>query len=62
MPQEQGHLAADIVVRLLEGASPDHLTLLTPWSVDLIVNMRIARDMGLTLPFPALDNATRVIK
>jgi putative ABC transport system substrate-binding protein len=61
-PQEQGHLAADIVVRLLEGASPDHLTLLTPRSVDLIVNMRIAREMGLTLPFPVLANSTRVIK
>ena len=61
-PQEQGHLAADIVVRLLEGASPDHLTLLTPRSVDLIINMRIATDMGLTLPFPVLGNATRVIK
>jgi putative ABC transport system substrate-binding protein len=61
-PQEQGHLAADIVVRLLEGASPEHLTLLTPRRVDLIVNMRIAREMGLNLPFPVLGSATRIIK
>jgi len=61
-PQEQGHLAADIVVRLLEGASPEHLTLLTPRRVDLIVNMRSARDMALTLPYPVLGSATRVIK
>jgi putative ABC transport system substrate-binding protein len=61
-PQEQGHLAADIAVRLLEGASPDHLTLLTPQRIDLIVNMRTAREMGLNLPFPVMGNATRVIK
>lgn len=61
-PQEQGHLAAEIVVRLLEGATPEHLSLLTPRRVDLIVNLRTAREMGLTLPFPVLGNATRVIK
>jgi putative ABC transport system substrate-binding protein len=61
-PQEQGHLAADIAVRLLEGATPDHLTLLNPRRIDLVVNMRTAREMGLKLPFQVLGNATRVIK
>jgi len=61
-PQEQGHLAAEIAVRILEGATPDHLSLLSPRHVDLIVNMRIAREMGLTLPFSVLGNATKVIK
>jgi putative ABC transport system substrate-binding protein len=61
-PEEQGYLAAEIVVRILEGAAPEHLSLLTPRHVDLVVNMRIAREMGLTLPFPVLGNATRVIK
>ena len=35
---------------------------LTPRRVDLIVNMRIAREMSLTLPYPVLGSATRVIK
>jgi len=61
-PQEQGHLAAEIAVRLLEGATAEHLSLLTPRRVDLIVNMRVARELGLTLPFTVLGNATRVIK
>jgi putative ABC transport system substrate-binding protein len=61
-PQEQGHLAAEIVVRILEGAAPEHLSLLTPRQIDLIVNMRIAREMGLNLPFPVLGYATRIIK
>ena len=61
-PQEQGHLAAEIVVRILEGADPEHLSLLVPRRVDLIVNMRTAREMGLNLPFTVLGNTTRVIK
>jgi putative ABC transport system substrate-binding protein len=61
-PQEQGHLAAEIAVRILEGANPEHLSLLTPRRVELIVNMRTAREMGINLPFTVLDNATRVLK
>jgi len=61
-PQEQGHLAAEIAVRILEGATPDHLSLLTPRRVDLILNMRVAHEMGINLPFTVLGNATRVIK
>jgi len=61
-PQEQGHLAAEIAVRLLEGAIPERLTMLTPRRVDLIINMKTARELGLTLPFPVLGAATRVLK
>jgi putative ABC transport system substrate-binding protein len=61
-PQEQGHLAAEIAVRILEGATPDHLSLLTPRRIELIVNMRSAREMGISLPFTVLGNATRVLK
>ena len=61
-PQEQGHLAAEIVVRLLEGADPEHLSMLKPRRIDLVVNMRTAREMGLNLPFAVLGSATRVLK
>jgi putative ABC transport system substrate-binding protein len=61
-PQEQGHLAAEIVVRILEGATPDNLSLLTPRHVELVVNMRTAREIGINPPFSVLGNATRVIK
>jgi putative ABC transport system substrate-binding protein len=61
-PQEQGHLAAEIVVRILEGATPEHLSLLTPRRIELIVNMRSARELGINLPFAVLGNATRVLK
>lgn len=61
-PSEQGHLAAEIATRILEGARSEHLSLLTPRRVDLIINLRAAREMGITIPFPVLGNATRVLK
>lgn len=61
-PQEQGHLAAEIVVRILEGATPDHLSLLMPRRIEMVVNMRVAREFGLNPPFSVLGSATRVIK
>lgn len=61
-PNEQGHLAAEIATRILEGASAEHLSLLTPRRVDLIINLRAAREMGITIPFPVLGNATRILK
>lgn len=61
-PQEQGHLAAEIAVRVLEGAHPEHLTLLKPRRVDLVVNMKVAAELGITIPFSLLGRATRVIK
>ncbi len=61
-PQEQGQLAAGIALRILEGARTEQLSLLTPRRVDLIINMHIARDMGITIPFPVLGNATRIVK
>ena len=61
-PQEQGHLAAEVAVRVLEGANPEHLTLLKPRRVDLVINLKIAGELGITVPFGLLGRATRVIK
>lgn len=61
-PQEQGQLAADVAVRILEGAKPEHLSLVTPRRVDLIINLKVAHDMGINVPFPVLGNATRILK
>lgn len=61
-PQEQGHLAADIAVHILEGAKAENLPLLAPHRIDLVVNMRAARAMGITVPFVVLGNATRLLK
>ena len=38
------------------------LSALLLFLVDLIVNMRIAREIGLNLPFTVLGRATRILK
>lgn len=61
-PQEQGQLGAEIAGRILEGAKTSSLSFMYPRRVELIVNIRFAREMGLAIPFPVLDRATRVLK
>lgn len=61
-PQEQGYLAAEMAVRILEGAKTDYLPLIHPHRIDLVINMRRAREIGIEVPFSVLRNATRLIK
>ncbi|MBC7962083.1 MAG: ABC transporter substrate-binding protein [Steroidobacteraceae bacterium] len=61
-PNEQGHLAADMAARVLEGAKTEHLSLLSPHRIDLVINMRIAREMCIEIPFQVIGTATRLIK
>lgn len=61
-PQEQGYLAADLASRILEGARTEHLPMLSPRRIDLVINMRLAREMGIEIPFSVLGTATRLIK
>jgi len=61
-PEEQGHLAADMATRILEGAKQSHLSLLSPRRIELVINMRVARELGINLPFTVLNSASRVIK
>lgn len=61
-PQEQGYLAAEMAVRVLEGAKTDYLPLVPPHRIDLVINMRRAREIGIEVPFSVLRSATRLIK
>ncbi len=61
-PQEQGYLAAEMAVRVLEGAKTRHLPLVPPHRIDLVINMRRAREIGIEVPFAVLRSATRLIK
>lgn len=61
-PNEQGHLAAEMAARVLEGAKTEHLSLLSPHRIDLVINMRVAREMGIEIPFSIIGSATRLIK
>lgn len=61
-PHEQGYLAAEMAVRILEGAKTEYLRLVPPHRIDLVLNMRRAREIGIEIPFAVLRSATRLIK
>jgi len=61
-PIEQGQLAADYAARILSGKKANHLPVVTPKKVELIVNLKIAKALELHVPFPVLSAATKVLK
>lgn len=61
-PQEQGKLAAEAALQLLSGARPEQLSLAAPRRIDLVINLRVARELGIAVPFPVLSAATRLLK
>lgn len=60
-PQEQGYLAAEMAVRVLEGAKTEFLSFVRPQRVDLVINVRQAKSMGIGVPFSVVRRANRLI-
>lgn len=61
-PIEQGQLLAVHALQVLGGQKVFTLPVRTPKKVSLVVNMRVADELGIKVPFQALSLATRVIK
>ena len=62
-PAEQGELAGAYALRMLSAEGRDLvLPVRTPRKVSLVINMKAAKSMHLTVPFQALTQATRVVK
>lgn len=61
-PLEQGEAAAGYVMQILSGAKPGSLNVRTPRRVALVINLKVARELNLKVPFQALSLATRVVK
>ena len=60
--KEQGVKTAGMLRKILAGENPDNLPVQNPAQVELIVNMKEAQAMGITVPAEVLDSATRVIE
>ena len=59
---ENLRLAAEYVDRLLRGAQPGSLPVQQPTAVELVVNLKVAKALGLTIPQSVLLRADQVIE
>ena len=60
--QEVGKISAKLVYRVLNGTSPGDLRIETFDDVELVINLKTAKELGLTIPPNVLARAIKVFK
>jgi len=61
-PEEQGRMAAQMVIKILRGESPSNIPIERPKKIEMIINLKEASILGLKVPLDIITSATRVIK
>ena len=59
---EQSRRAAYIVDKIIKGTKPAQLPVESPKSFELVINLKVAKEIGITIPARMLAWADRVIK
>ena len=60
-PEEQGELLGEIAALMIEGDLPEDVPPKVPRRVSLVVNLQVAKKLGIQIPFSVLSQTTRVI-
>jgi putative ABC transport system substrate-binding protein len=61
-PQEQGKNVADMARKILGGVKPADIPPRDPEQIDIIINVKLAKSIGLEVPADLISIATRVIE
>lgn len=62
VPESLGRVAAEKVINLIEGDSPENIKRDSIYEVELVVNMKEALSLGLSLPMELVTEATRLVQ
>lgn len=61
-PVEQGQLAGEYAAKVLNGAKPGQMPIMTPKKIELVINLHAAKALDLHVPFQGLSAATKILK